>query len=231
MSKTPGELPQLPPDDSRALSMLTTEHFALQGLRSSTISDSSGRASLFLASLSGTLVALSLLGNASQMGRPFVIAALILAPTLIFIGVATFARVLQSGLEDAFYAIGINRIRHLYLEMVPQYRPYFVQSDRDDVLGMIADMGSASGGSWQMMLSTAGTIGVTNSVLIGAFSSGLAMALLRVSLETGLLGGLLIFLASAALHFVVLRRAWYAFSARHPALFPSDSGRQPTSPT
>ena len=40
-----------------AVSFVTTEHFTLQGARSSTIAESTGRASMFLASVSGGLVA------------------------------------------------------------------------------------------------------------------------------------------------------------------------------
>ena len=41
-----------------AVTFLTTEHFALQGARASTIAESDGRANLFLAAVSGGLVAL-----------------------------------------------------------------------------------------------------------------------------------------------------------------------------
>jgi hypothetical protein len=40
-----------------AVSFVTTEHFTLQGARSQTISESTGRAGMFLASVSGGLVA------------------------------------------------------------------------------------------------------------------------------------------------------------------------------
>jgi hypothetical protein len=41
-----------------ALSVITMEHFALQGSRSATISESIGRASMFVSAVSGGLVAL-----------------------------------------------------------------------------------------------------------------------------------------------------------------------------
>jgi hypothetical protein len=107
------ETPRDPHDRTAAplISMLTTEHFALQGARSATISDASGRASLYLSTVSGTLLALSLLGNATELGVPFVVAALVLAPTLIFLGVVTFVRVLESGLEDSLYARSLTAYR------------------------------------------------------------------------------------------------------------------------
>ena len=219
----PPELPEiLPPTDPRAISMLTTEHFALQGLRSSTIADSSGRASLYLSAVSGTLVALSLLGNATHLGRPFVIAALLSGAVLIFLGFATFSRTLQSGIEDAFYAVGINRIRHLYLQVVPDYRAYFIQSDRDDIYGMLANMGAGRGGPWQMLLTTAGTLGTINSFFIGGLLAGLAVAVLGVAFPWAAGLGLGAFLLSVLLHFRHQQRAWFKFSREHPALFPSE---------
>ncbi|THF67876.1 hypothetical protein E7T06_18975 [Deinococcus sp. Arct2-2] len=76
------------------MTVVTTEHCALQGARSATIADSSSRAALFLSSVSGTLLALSLLSTAMGLGRAFLGAVLAAALPLIFLGVATFVRVL-----------------------------------------------------------------------------------------------------------------------------------------
>ena len=46
---------------------MTTEHFTLQGARSSTISESAGRASVFLQAVSGGLVALGYARRISQL--------------------------------------------------------------------------------------------------------------------------------------------------------------------
>jgi hypothetical protein len=51
-----GESPQDP--RPAAVTVLTTEHFTLQGARAATISESTGRATMFLSSVSGGLVAL-----------------------------------------------------------------------------------------------------------------------------------------------------------------------------
>jgi hypothetical protein len=49
------DIPELP---ASALSIITTEHFALQGSCPATISESTGRASMFLGAVSDGLVAL-----------------------------------------------------------------------------------------------------------------------------------------------------------------------------
>jgi hypothetical protein len=54
-----------------AVAFVTTEHFTLQGARSQTISESTGRASIFLASVSGGLIALGLVATATHVGTAF----------------------------------------------------------------------------------------------------------------------------------------------------------------
>jgi hypothetical protein len=47
------------------ISFITTEHFTLQGARSATISEATGRAGMFLASVSGGLIAWGLVATAT----------------------------------------------------------------------------------------------------------------------------------------------------------------------
>jgi hypothetical protein len=61
---------------------VTTEHFVLQGARAVTIAESTGRATMFLASVSGGLIALGLVASASRVGTAFYAFGLVLLPTL-----------------------------------------------------------------------------------------------------------------------------------------------------
>jgi hypothetical protein len=81
-----------------AVTFVTTEHFVLQGARAATIAESTGRANMFLAAVSGALVALGLVATASSVGTAFYAFGLVLLPTLAFVGLVTFERVLQSGI-------------------------------------------------------------------------------------------------------------------------------------
>jgi hypothetical protein len=115
-----------------AVTFVTTEHFVLQGARAATISESTGRASMFLASISGGLVALGLVATASDVGTAFY-AFLVLLPTLAFVGLVTFERVLQSGAEDLGYARRIALLRGYYFDNAPELAPYLLSvpvSDR-----------------------------------------------------------------------------------------------------
>jgi hypothetical protein len=209
----------------QVVAIMTTEHYNLQSGRAMTISDANGRASLFLGTVSTSLVALAFVGGISRssagLGQAFYVFGLVLLPSLVFLGVVTFARVLQSGIEDLIYARGINRIRHLYQEHAPQMRPYFILSAHDDEAGVMGNSAMRAGW-WQPFLSTAGMIAVINSVIVGAFVS-LLLATLAAGLPLGVLisVGVAAFLTSVYLH---QRYQWRqgtrslrALSARFPS--------------
>jgi hypothetical protein len=189
-----------------------------------TISDSNGRASLFLGTVSTSLVALAFVGQISRggagLGQAFYIFALVLFPTLVFLGLVTFERVLQSGVEDIVYAHGINRIRHLYLEHAPDMLPYFILSSSDDDASVMGNLAMRAG--WlQTFLSTAGMIAVITSVLIGGFAGILMAELFGAPLLLSAGVGAAAFLASV----IGLQRyqwtVWGRSQTSMPPLFPN----------
>ncbi len=194
---------------SQLVSIITTEHYNLQTGRSMTISETTGRASLFLSTVSSTLVALAFVGQIAHLGVAFFVFSLVLFPSLLFLGLVTFERVLQSSIEDTIYARGINRLRHLYLEYAPQMEPYFILSRYDDSAGIMTNMG-VRGSWWQTFLSMPGMIEVINSILTGAFVGLLLYAIFLgasesfaktpLALVLCALGGIAGFLLSIVLH-------------------------------
>ena len=68
-----------------AATFATTEHFNLQTARAITVSEANGRASIYLAALSGNLIALAFIGQMSELGAAFFAFALILLPVLAFV--------------------------------------------------------------------------------------------------------------------------------------------------
>jgi hypothetical protein len=161
------------PDPQQLLTALTTEHFTLQGARSQTISESAARASLYLFSVSSTLVALGFIGQRSATGDIFNVFALTVLPTLYLLGLFTFVRLVQSVNEDFQYARAINRIRHYYLELAGDKAHLFVMSAHDDAVGVLANMGIKRS-TWQAYFTTPTMIAVINSVVGG---SAVAIAL------------------------------------------------------
>ena len=70
-----------------------------------------------------------------MMGSAFYVFALVLFPSLLFLGLMTFESVVQSAIQDAICLRGINRIRHLDVELAPQMHDYFLLPIHDDATG------------------------------------------------------------------------------------------------
>jgi hypothetical protein len=112
---------------SAAVTFVTTEHFVLQGARAATIAESTGRANMFLAAVSGGLVALGLVTTASSLGSAFYAFGLVVLPALAFVGFVTFERTLQSSIEDTEYARRIALVRGYYFGHAPEIAPYLLR--------------------------------------------------------------------------------------------------------
>lgn len=146
------------------VAFVTTEHFALAGARAATIAESGARASVFLSSVSGGLIALGFIGQASHLGAAFFAFALILLPTLAFVGLTTFLRTYQSGLEDVRSADRIARLRNFYFDQAPELNHYLLNVTFDERL----DTQGIPFTRAQKYLTVAGTIAVITSALTGS---------------------------------------------------------------
>ena len=207
---------------SQLISIITTEHYTLQTGRSMTIAEANGRSSLFVGAVSSGLIALTFVGQISHLGTAFFVFSLVVIPTLVFMGLITFERVLQSGSTDIIYARGVNRIRHLYLEYAPQLQPYFMLSAHDDREETLSH--EAMSTSWvQVFFNTAGMIAVINSVLIGSFV-GLLLAVFSLPLWVCTSAGVVAFLVSVVIHQRYQWGQWMRQERNLRVLSPSQPG-------
>jgi hypothetical protein len=208
------------PDPQALLTALTTEHFTLQGARTQTMSESWSRASLYIGSVSSALVALGFIGQMSDVGATFDTFALIVLPTLYLLGVFTFVRLVECGVEDFRYGVAINRIRGYYIQLAGEQAGLFLLSGHDDGRGVFANVGLPAEGRTQFF--TFGTVvAVINSVVGGSAVAIALGALADASL--GLAAGVGGALAIVSL-LVLLRFADRLLAQRAgeiPALFPS----------
>src|SRR6195256_454928 len=74
------------------LQILSTEHWSLLASRSLAWNESFSRAGMFLTTLTGAIVALALVAQASAFGDAFTLFALVILPVVLFIGVTTRMR-------------------------------------------------------------------------------------------------------------------------------------------
>ena len=212
------------------LQILATEHWSLLATRSLTWNESFSRSSMFLSALSGSVVALALVAQASTFGEAFNVFSLVLLPVVFFLGVGTYARLVQANLEDARWVSGMNRLRHAYLELAPELEQYFITSSHDDEIGLVTTAAaggrhaaSGTGGLGvilQGLVTTPVTIAVIDSVvgavlvaMIGArMGSGMAP-----SVALGALAFAVTFASMAAYYF----RSYGAYRAANEPRFPT----------
>jgi hypothetical protein len=151
-------------DRQALLTMLTTEHFGLQGSRASTTSESGARSALYMGAVSSTLIALGFIAQVSN--EAFNVFALSVLPTLFALGLFTFVRTVESSVEDILYGRAINRIRAYYLELAGPEGRWFMMSGNDDALGVIANMGLRPS-PYQLLFTASMMVATVNSVVGG----------------------------------------------------------------
>lgn len=208
-------------DRGALITLLTTEHFTLQGSRASTISESSSRAALYVGALSSSLIALGFLGQASGFDTAFDIFALVVLPTVYLLGLFTHVRVVQSSIEDIFYGCAINRIRGVYRQLAGSEARYFLLGGHDDVYGVLANMGMGKPSRWQLYLTLATMVAVVNSV-VGGTTVALAVRALGASLVVSVLTGGVALAAALAFHSLIQRRTHVSSREAEEPMFPSD---------
>jgi hypothetical protein len=204
------------------LQILSTEHWSLLASRSLAWNEAFSRAGMFLTVLSGAIVALALVAQATDFGDGFVLSGLLILPVVLFVGVATFVRLGTTNRHEAICVMGMNRIRGAYLEIAPDLAPYFVMSANDDPRGIGITMAMPEGGPrlGQVLAATPGTVAVIDSVLIASIAC-LVGALLSVPAVGLALLGIATFVIAFAGHVAYGRQRMLKEIRMIQPLFPS----------
>ena len=156
--------------------MLATEHWSLLATRSLSWNEAFARSTMFLSLLSGAVVALALVAQASQFGEAFVVFALLALPVVLFVGVATYIRLLEINNEDYVWVRGMNRLRGAYLEIDPGLAPYFITGVTEDAVGIFRTFGATDEdlqrSDWfHGFVTTPATIGFVNAMLAAVLAA------------------------------------------------------------
>ena len=201
------------------VTVMTTEHFVLQTARSAGITETVGRAAIYLAAVSSGLIALAFVGQLSRLGTAFYVFGLVLLPTLAFVGVTTFDRALRNGVEDVQLAERIDRIRQFYFDAAPQVGRYLPPPGLDASWAIAREAG-VSTPFWYQFLTIAGALAVVNSVLIGG-TFGLAVQAGTGALAASAPVGVITGATALAGHFARQRATWRAARESAPAPGPT----------
>jgi hypothetical protein len=201
--------------------LLATEHWSLLATRSMTWSEIFSRTGTFLTVLSAAAVALSLMAQATGFGQSFRAFALVVLPIALLVGLGTYVRLVEADIEDAWLIVGMNRLRHGYLELAPDLAPYFVTSPHDDFPGvMLTYSFRRRVGLIHLLSGSPFIVGVIDAVVSGLLGS-LAFQAFEESgpahIFVGLSVALITVLLLGSLWYRRIRRARHGHQARFPS--------------
>ena len=154
-------------DDDRQQAFMTalvTEHFALQGARGNITSESASRASLYLATVSSTLIALGFVSRDRSAFIPFAAAVL---PSLLILGEFTFIRLVETSVEDLRYLYAIQQIRSYYRSLVPDRLTFFANITIGNPMGAATAAMGMKQSPFNVAFTASGMIAAINSILAG----------------------------------------------------------------
>lgn len=211
-------------DKSSALTILTTEHYTLQMVRTATITDASSRAGHLLTTISASMIALGFVAQVVEL-KVLLTLVLVIFASLFLIGLATLFRTVELSIEDVQAGLGINRIRHIYVDLEPSTKDAFVRQIHDDTTGVEADGGQTG---WRKArrprligtaLSVAGLVNLVNGLVAGTVA-GAASGLLNAGLITAIVTGFVVAIVVISAFSVALarigRRGVSFISTRYP---------------
>ena len=218
------------PGTATKVQILATEHWSLLATRSLTYTESLSRVNIFLAILSGAVIALALVAQADRFGMTFIAVAIPLLSVALFAGIATISRLMALNRDDYRWVIGMNRLRHGYLELFPELEEYLTASPYDDLQGALRTLGiesPAAAGRLGSVLHLFQTLPGMLSVIVASIAGAIG-ALAAAAISIPPLGSVLA-AATAFAVVVVALQAWgrRAVTSRPPSLeprFPSPPG-------
>ena len=173
------EAPPARPDFGTAtgVQILATEHWSLLAHRSLTYTESLARVNIFLAILSGGMVALALIAQVDHFGRTFTMIAIPVLLVVLFTGLGTISRLVALNRDDFRWVLGMNRLRHAYVQLYPELEPYFITGFSDDLGGALRTLGIDPGASRQLgsvLRHLPNTLPGMLSTIVGAVAAAIA---------------------------------------------------------
>ncbi len=202
-----GGPPPTPTPVQVRLQILSTEHWSLIAARGLAWNENFTRVSMYLSTLSFSVVALGLIAGVDKFSDAFFVFALVILPVTLFVGIATFLRMGAANYHDALTVIGMNRIRGAYLEIAPELEPYFVMGVHDDPAGVTKTMAIPPGTHPLAHVISAApfVVNVLNGVVGGAIVAIACVRLLRLDVAPTLLVGIAGFTVTLILQIAYIR--------------------------
>jgi len=190
--------------------MLATEHWSLLATRSLSWNEAFARAGMFLSLLSGAVVALALVAQADKFGDGFVTFALLVLPVVLFVGLATYVRLLEINNEDYVWVRGMNRLRSAYLDVDPEIRPYFITGVTENAADIFRTYGATDEDLERVdwfhgFVTTPTTIAFVDAMLAGALAAIITVQVQHAMVSAALVGVIAFLVSGVALGYYGFR--------------------------
>jgi hypothetical protein len=191
--------------------MLATEHWSLLATRSLSWNEAFARASMFLSLLTGAVVSLALVAQATDFGEGFVLFAILILPVVLFVGLATYVRLLEINNEDYVWVRGMNRLRGAYLELDEGLAPYFITGTTEDAVGIFKTFGSdehqasLDNGLFHGFVTTPATIGFVDAMVAAVLAAIVVVQLNKAMMSAAAVGVVAFLITFAALGYYAYR--------------------------
>lgn len=206
--------------DAVRTQILATEHWSLLATRSMTWNEIFSQATLFITVLSAAVVGIALVAQAADFGPGARVFALLVLPVVLLVGLMTFVRLGEANSHDIMLVIGMNRLRHAYLELAPELEPYFVTAHHDDHAAILQTYGAGYRYSVGRVLGgTPALVAIINVVLAGVVAALAAAGLSAteaVVIAAGLAGALVVAAGQAGLVARAMTRGRADYRPRFP---------------
>ncbi len=166
-----------PPPQLRA-QLLSTEHWGLLAARSMIQGELLTRITIFLTLVSAGLVAIALIGNATDFAAPFAAITVVILAFEVAVGVLTQFRVFNAAMDDLVLVLGMNRMRAAYVELDPGIKPYLITAFKDDMPGVDGSYYPAgrTPARTHLAASSMALTVVVNAALVGALAIAICVA-------------------------------------------------------
>ena len=167
------------------------------------------------------LVALAFFGQISRLGTASFVLALVVLPPLLFVGLVTFERAIQTSIEEVTYLRRLARIRRFYLDAAPRLSRYLARVGGECKAEVMHEVGITNSW-WQSLVAAAGSVAVINSLVFGG-TAGLLIGHLNGSLPSSVAVGVAAAIIAIALQLVRQRALWKRADEESERAFSADA--------
>ena len=179
------------------LAAVTTEHFVMESAIGTSVNEQQARASMYLYSVSGAVVAIGLMARSDH----FLLFVAAILPMLFLTGLLTILRLVDIGMESLQSHVTIARIRKYYRSLGKEAEAQFDTAHGRWPEGK-SDPGHVIGPILGLLTTAASMISCVNAFIGGALLALLLARLLDAGLTIAILAGIAFALTQVAAFYV-----------------------------